>query len=143
MEDDVDTGNESRLFLTLGGSEVEVAQILDIPEMPRGEAELFETTHMTTGRIKTHKKKPRKDGAEVTITGNYIIMSDAETHLQAADDIRTAIPYRIELKQDDKLVDVEGTALFYNFTRLNPMDDRRTFAISVKWNSVPTQTVQA
>ena len=68
---DVQTGNETRLFLTLAGVEVEVAEILDLPELPAFETELYKTTHMTTGSIETHKKKPRKEGAEVTITGVF------------------------------------------------------------------------
>ncbi len=140
---DVQTGNETRLFLTLAGVEVEVAEILDLPELPAFETELYKTTHMTTGSIETHKKKPRKEGAEVTITGNYVIASQSETHLRAADAAPGPIPYRIEVKQGATTYDHEGEALFYNLKLMNPMEDRRTFAITSKWQTADTRTAQA
>lgn len=140
---EVDTGDLSELWIDIGDGLVEVAEITDIPELPSGAQSTFETTHMKSGRFKEFKKNARKEGNEVAITGNYILGSDAEDILLAAEDARGALPYRIVAHQGEDVYHIDGYALFMNLQRSNPMDDRRQFTISAKWVFDATQTKAA
>jgi hypothetical protein len=139
---DVDSGDETGLFLTIDGTEVEIGEIVDLPELPSGTQTMFETTHMRSGEFKEWKKNRRRDGNEVAIVGNYVIASESETHLRAAEDTKEAIQYRIEIKQGAVVYDVVGFALFRDLVISNPMEDRRQFTITAKWVSRATTTAQ-
>ncbi|MDE0878925.1 MAG: hypothetical protein OSB00_09750 [Sphingomonas bacterium] len=139
----VETGDETQLFLDVGAGLVEVAEIIDLPELPSGAQTTFETTHMKSGRYKEFKKNTRLEGNEVDITGNYVIGSDAEATLLAAEASRDAIAYKIVVIQGEDIFNVEGYALFMSLRRSNPMDDRRQFTITAKWVDAETTTVAA
>nr|AGU09811.1 hypothetical protein [uncultured organism] len=139
----VETGDETGLFLDVGAGLVEVAEITDLPSLPSGTQTTFETTHLKSGDYKEHKKNKRKDGDEVEITGNYVIDSDAEATLEAAEASRGAIRYQIHAPQGDDVFIFEGWALFMNLKRSNPAESRREFTITAKWVTAPTRTKQA
>lgn len=143
---EVETGDETQLFLDVGDGLVEVAEITDLPTLPSGTQTTFNTTHMKSGKYQEFKKNKRREGDEVDITGNYIIGSEAEATLLKAEDSRAAVAYRIVAMQGDEVWHFEGYALFMSFKRGNPMDDRRQFTITAKWvgnNSQEKQEPQA
>lgn len=126
-------GHGSQLWLKIGaGVLTKVAEIDDIPELPSFETELYETSNFDTDGVKEHKKLPLKDGAPITIRGNYVINSASDALLQDADDEEGAVEYRIVLNEGADVFHVEGTALFYNLKRMNPADAKRTFEITMK-----------
>lgn len=137
---DVSTGNESEFHIDVGAGLVQVAEVIDLPELPSGARDLYETTHMQSGPFKEYKKTPRKDGETVTITGNAVLGSTTETTCAAAQDADGAVPYKLVVKQDDLAVTFEGYCLVLSHKISNPMADRRTFEMSVKWVNAPTQT---
>ncbi len=126
-------GHGSELWIDIGAGLVKVAQVDDIPELPTGnERELYETSNFDTEEFREWKKLPLKDGVAVTIRGNYVINSASDALLQAADDAEGALSYRIVLKEGADVFHCAGTALFYNFKRMNPADAKRTFEIMLK-----------
>lgn len=127
-------GHGSELWIKIGaGALTKVAEVDDIPELPTSsERELYETSSFDTEEYKEWKKLPLKDGTPVTIRGNYVINSASDTLLQSADDEEGACEYRIVLKEGADVFHCEGTALFYNFKRMNPADAKRTFEITMK-----------
>lgn len=130
---DVTTGHGSQLWIDTGTGLARVAEIDDIPELPTGsERGLYETSNFDTVGFKEFKKEPLKEGVEVTITGNYVINSAADSILQAADDAEGALPFRIVLKEGALTYYCEGDALFYNLKRMNPKAEKRTFSIALK-----------
>lgn len=132
-QSDVTTGFGSKLEIDIGEGLVVVAEIDDIPELPTGsERELYETSSFDTVEYKEWKKHPLKDGTPITIMGNYVIGSDSDATLEAADDANGALPYRIVIKQDADTFEVTGTGLFYGLKRNNPKDSKRTFEITLK-----------
>lgn len=128
----VDTGFGTALHINLGAGLVEVAEILEVSDLPSGQRELYETTHMKSVGFKEWKKQPLKDGVEITLRGNYVIGSASDALLQAADDAEVALAYKIVTPQNADVFQFTGTALFYGYKRMNPMDDRRTFEITMK-----------
>lgn len=127
-------GHGSELWLKIGaGVLTKVAEVDDIPELPTSsERELYETSNFDTEEYKEWKKLPLKDGAPITIRGNYVINSASDALLQQADDADDAVEYRIVLKEGADVFHCEGTALFYNLKRMNPKDAKRTFEITMK-----------
>lgn len=135
-------GHGSELWINTGAGLVRVAQVDDIPELPTSsERELYETSNFDTEEFKEWKKLPLKDGTPITIRGNYVINSASDAVLQAADDAEGALAYKIVLKEGADVFECAGTALFYNFKRMNPKDAKRTFEITLK--PVDAATIEA
>lgn len=138
---DVETGFGTELHINVGAGLVEVAEILEVSDLPSGSRELYETTHMKSVDFKEFKKQPLKEGVEITIRGNYVLGSTSADTLQAAEDADGALPYKIVTPQDGDNYEFTGNALFYGLRRLNPMDDRRTFEITMKPVDAPVESV--
>lgn len=128
------SGDETSFFVSLDEAAwTEVAEIDDLPDLPSGEQSTYETTHMKSGLFKEHKKNKRRDGTETQITGNYVIGSSAEETLQAIENAPASIAYQIVLKQGAETWRGTGRALFSNFTKSNPVEEKRRFGITAKW----------
>ena len=135
-------GHGSQLWIDTGSGLVRIAEIDDIPELPTSnERELYETSSFDSVEFKEWKKLPLKDGVPITIRGNYVINSDSDVALEAADNAEDALEYKIVLLEGGDSYDCEGTALFYNFKRMNPSDAKRTFEITLK--PVNAATIEA
>lgn len=129
---DATTGFGTELWIDIGAGLVKVAEIDDIPELPSGETRLYNVSSNDTVGMEEFKKHPLKEGVEISIIGNYVMGSTAETTLQAAEAALDPLPYRIVLPQGDTDYHCEGEALFYNFKRMNPKEEKRTFSIAMK-----------
>lgn len=129
---DATSGFGTELFIDIGAGLVKVAEIDDIPELPSFETRLYNVSSQDTVGVDEFKKHPLKEGVEISIVGNYVIGSTAETTLQAAEDSLDPIEYRIIVPQGDTDYYFEGSALFYNFKRMNPKEEKRTFTIAMK-----------
>lgn len=132
-------GHGSELWIKIGaGALTKVAEIDDIPEVPgSSETELYETSSFDTVGLKEFKKLPLRDGTPITIRGNYVINSASAQLLQDADDEEGACDFRVVLKEGTDVFHVTGSALFYNFKKMNPKDAKRTFEITMKPVEVP------
>ena len=129
---DVTTGHGSQLFINTGSGLAKVAEVDGIPELPSGDTALYETSSFDTADYREYKKHPLKEGVEITITGNYVIGSPAETLLEAAEAASGPLPYEIHCPQDDEVYIFSGNALFYSLRYSNPGTEKRGFSITMK-----------
>ena len=129
-------GDETRFYLDVGDGWKEVAELDPedgLSDLPSGTQEMYETTHMKSGDFKEWKKNRRRDGVETDITGNYVIGSDSDALLVAAEDASGSVPYCIELREGGKVEYGTGHALFHSLRRSNPGTSVRKFTITAKW----------
>ncbi len=130
---EVDTGDRSELWLGNPTTLAQVLEAIEIPELPSGTRDTFETTHLKSGSFKEFKKLPRKTGETVTVTGNALLGSATDTLLRAAELRRDGSPYKIVLFEGDDEYEVTGTALVLSYKVTNPAEDRRTFEVQLMW----------
>ncbi len=142
---EVDTGDLSELWLGNPVTLAQVGEAIEIPELPSGTRGTFETTHLQSGSYKEFKKLRRKEGEEVTITGNALLGSTTDTLLRAAEARRDGVPYKIVVFENDDEYEITGTALVMNYKVTNPPEDRRTFEVTLKWldEAVPAAAAAA
>ena len=140
------SGDETKLHLDVGAGWVEVAELDDedgLTDLPSGEQTTYETTHMSSGDYKEHKKNKRRDGTETDITGNLVFGSASLDTLEAAEDATDAIPYLIVLKQGTETWYGTGHALFSSLRMTNPGAEVRQFTITAKWVTKMALTEEA
>lgn len=141
MADDseVTTGHESEFWLAnASGTLVELDEVLEVP-IPEGEADLYDTSHMKTKGFKTYKAAPLKEGAEADVVMNYIPGSATDVLCREAKNTGDTRAFRVILKTEDGRWQIDGELVVRNYVRSNPMDDRRTATLTVKWAGEPTE----
>jgi hypothetical protein len=144
MPSDVLTGHKTEFWLHDGTALVELGEIVDVPEMPSGERELIETSHMKTINYKTYLSAPLKEGSEVTIVMNYIPNSATDTICQAAENAATERAYKIVYYTITGTKRKKtGNLIVRKYVPKNPMDDRRTADLTIKWTSDAVDAVEA
>ncbi len=139
----VETGNLTELWIDVGAGLVEVGEITDLPDLPSFTQTNYEATHMKSGKVKEFKKNMRQEGDEITIVGNYVIGSAADTTLRAAVDSVGALSTEIRTPQGTQTATFAFYALYMSLKHSNPMEDRRTFTITLKPVSFPTEALAA
>lgn len=142
-----DTGNLTELWLQTGDgfgepnpTLLEVAELVDLPNLPSGTRGTYETTHMKTGPYKTFKKVPRKEGETETIVGNAVLGSGTETVIRDCEEYDGPVAYYIFAWDDGVKYRIAGTMLVLSFKITNPMEDRRMFELQVQWMDKPVIT---
>jgi hypothetical protein len=140
-ESEVTTGHESEFWLGNGATPsvlTELAEVTEVP-LPEGAAELYETSHMKTTGYKSYKAAPLKEGAEADIVMNYIPGSATDVLCRGAKASGDERPFKIVLKTEDGTWEITGFCVVRNYVRSNPMEDRRTATLTVKWTSDETE----
>ena len=135
-QSDVRTGNGTEFWIFDGAEMSELGEIIDVPEFPGGDRDLIETTHMKTGAYKAYMPSPRKDGREVEIVMNLIPNSLSEQLCElvvnAGDDRAYWIIYTTPAGVRRRKA---GTCIARQYRASNPMADRRTAGLTVKWTN--------
>lgn len=133
---EVITGHKTELWLHNGVSLIELGEIIDVPEFPSGERDLIETSHMKTMDYKSYISAPLKEGSEVTIVMNYIPESATDAVCADAEADGKERDYKIVyLTADNVRRKKTGTLLVRKYVVKNPMEDRRTGELTIKWTS--------
>ena len=146
MTTEVQTGHGSIFELDDGsGTLTAIGEVFSIP-VPNGTTELIDASHMATQDFRDYIQSPLRDGEEADIEMNWIPGSATDTLLKNA--IGDTRPFRIEIPAGEGAVsdgtyEFAGSVLVRNYTRNNPMDDRRTGVLTVKWVSAITETYTA
>lgn len=138
---DVETGQLTEFHLHNGaspGALVELDELLEVP-LPSGASDLIETSHMKTTGFKSYINAPLKEGEEADLVMNYIPGSPSDVLLRAAKAEGTARAYKIVLVKGAGTWEVSGSLIVRDYTRSNPMGDRRTATARVKWVSEETE----
>lgn len=143
---DVETGHLTEFWLwdfTLGTPAlVELGELLEVP-LPSGTADLVETSHMKTTGFKSFINAPLQNGEEADLVMNYIPNSTSDVLCRKAKADGKAHAFKIVLIDGEGTWEISGSLIVRNYTRSNPMSDRRTATLRVKWVSEPTEAAGA
>ncbi|WP_333702897.1 phage tail tube protein [Sphingobium yanoikuyae] len=143
---DVETGHLTEFWLwdpTLGTPAlVELGELTEVP-LPEGTADLVETSHMKTIGYKSYINAPLKDGEEADLVMNYIPGSPTDILCRKAKAYGRPLQYKIVLVNGDGTWEISGELIVRNYVRSNPMLDRRTGTLRVKWSSEETEAAGA
>lgn len=139
MSTEVETGHGSEFFLHNGadpGTFVSLGELLAVP-IPSGSAELIQASHMKTVGFHDYITAPLREGEEADLEMNWVPGSDTDELCAAAQnqtrDFRIVIPVGASTRE------FTGSVLVRNYVRNNPMDDKRTAVLTVKWVSAITE----
>jgi hypothetical protein len=139
----VRTGHQSEFWLADDADTlVKLAEVIEIP-LPAGAKDLIETSHMETTGYKSYISAPLRDGDEAGIVMNYIPGSATDVLIQEAWDAGTERSFKIVIPVDadgSTTREFTGELIVRNYERGNPMEDRRTATMTVKWTSPITET---
>lgn len=118
-----------------------LGEVTNIP-IPTGSADLLDATHYATTGFRDFIQSPLRDGEEADLTINWIPGDATDTLLVAARGTTRAF----------EIVCPVGTSSTYKFTgsvlvrdyiRENPMGDKRSGTLRVKWVSAITELYTA
>jgi hypothetical protein len=133
---DVITGHKTEFWLHNGTTLIELGEIIDVPEFPSGERDLIETSHMKTTGYKTYIPAPLKEGSEVTIAMNLIPGSATDALCNSAEANAKELDYKIVYMTVDNIRRKKsGKLIVRKYVPKNPMEDRRTAELTVKWTN--------
>ncbi len=144
MAHNATTGNGTEFWLHDGTSLVKLGEVFDVPEMPAASRELIDATHMESGDFMEYLSAPRRDGAEVTLSMNFVPNSATDTLCEAAvsaGNVRTyELVYKIAAGTKRKKA---GSCIVRDYRVTNPMSDRRVGSLTVKWTDKPVDSAVA
>lgn len=141
MATDVQTGlgDEFRLADATDAL-VLIGEITNIP-IPSGSSELIDASHYATTGFRDYIQSPLQDGEEADIEINWIPNSATDILLKAA--VGETRDFEIRVFQDAGVLIFTGSVLVRSYNRTNPMDDKRSGTLTVKWVSAITETWDA
>jgi hypothetical protein len=142
---DVETGHLTEFHLHNGatpGALIELDELLEVP-LPSGASDLIETSHMKTVGYKSYRNAPLKEGEEADLVMNYIPGSATDVLLRAAKAAGDPRAYKIVLVNGEGTHEITGSLVVRDYTRSNPMGDRRTATARVKWVDEETEAAGA
>jgi hypothetical protein len=115
-----------------------LGEVVEIPP-PNGSTDLIDASHMGTTGFRDFIQSPLRDGEEADIVMNWIPNSATDTlciaALGATRAFELAVPAGV-----GHTYKFTGSVLVRNYVRNNPMDDKRTATLTVKWVSSITET---
>lgn len=146
MATEVQTGHGSTFKLADAADALTlIGEPTNIP-VPNGTAELILASHMQTVEFHDYIQHPLREGEEADVEMNWLPGSATDTLLKAAvgktRDFEIVIPAGEGIVSDGTYK-FEGSVLVRNYIRNNPMDDRRTGVLVVKWVSAIVETYTA
>lgn len=142
----VQTGHGSTFKLdNAAGVLTLIGEVTNIP-IPSGSFELIDASHYGSVDYKDFIQAPLKDGEEADLEMNWIPGSATDTLLRDAvgktRDFEIVVPAG-EGATSDGTYTFAGQVLVRNYVRENPMDDKRTGTLTVKWVGAITETYVA
>lgn len=141
--EDVDLGDGSEFWLeNAEGNLQELAMVTEVP-MPQEETELIEVTHMKSPNRRKEYTSGWKDGSEGDVVMNYVPGSETDALIRDAKDKGDRRAYRIVLPTKDGTWEVTGFVIVRGYLPTNPLGDRRTATMTVKFTGAETQAAGA
>ena len=147
MATEVQTGHGSTFALDdgTGSNLVLIGEPTNIP-IPSGTTELINASHYQSVDYMDYIAAPLKDGEEAELVMNWIPGSTTDDLLNGAlnetREFEIVIPAG-EGATSDGTYTFTGSVLVRNYVRENPMDDKRTGTLTVKWVGAITETYVA
>lgn len=141
MTTEVETGHGSQFYLDdAGGTPVLLGEVTNVP-VPSGSAELIKASHMGTVGYHDYIQSPLKEGEEADLEINWVPGDATDALCRAA--VGSTRDYRIVLPVGAGTWEITGSVLVRDYKRANPMEDKRTGTLTVKWVSEPTEAAGA
>ncbi len=138
----VETGHGSEFWLKVGaGTLTKLGEVFNIPVPNTEAAELIDASHMETEVYKDYIQARLREGVESDIEMNWIPGSATDTLCKSA--VGLTCEYKVVIPDGADTVEFTGSCLVRNYMRSNPMDERRTGTLTVKWTSDPTEAAGA
>lgn len=138
MATDVETGHGSEFWLdNASGTLTKIGEPFNVP-IPNTEAPgLIDASHMDTVDYKDYIQERLSEGVESDIEMNWLPGGATETLLLEAKGKKR--DYRIVIPVGEGEREFTGVLLVRNYVRENPMSERRTGVLTVKWLSAPVE----
>jgi predicted secreted protein len=141
--EDADLGDGSEFWLAAAnGDMTELAMVLEVP-MPQEDIDLVEVTHMKSPNRRKEYISGWKDGSEGDVVMNYVPGSPTDVLIRGAKDSGERRAYRIVLPTADGTWEVSGFVIVRGYQPTNPLGDRRTATMTVKFTGAETQAAGA
>jgi predicted secreted protein len=142
--DDVDLGDGSEFWLAAANEDLhELAMVTEVP-MPQEDIDLVEVTHMKSPNRRKEYISGWKDGSEGDVVMNYVPGSPTDILIREAKEAGDRRAYRIVLPTaDDGTWEVTGFVIVRAYLPTNPLNDRRTATMTVKFTGAETQAAGA
>lgn len=142
----VQTGHGSTIKLAnSSGVLTLLGEPTNIP-IPAGTTDLIDASHFGSVDYKDYIQSPLKDGEEADIEVNWIPGLATDTLLRQAVGATRAFEIIVPAGKGattDGTYKFTGSVLVRNYTRENPMEDKRTGTLTVKWVGAVTETYVA
>jgi hypothetical protein len=114
-----------------------LGEIVELP-VPNGSTDLIDATNFGTTGFRDYIQSPLRDGEEADIVMNWIPNSATDTLCLAALGATRAFEIVVPAGASHTYK-FTGSVLVRNYVRNNPMDDKRTATLTVKWVSAITE----
>lgn len=142
MATDVQTGlgDEFRLDDGTGSNLVLIGEVTNIP-IPSGAAKLLNASHYKTTGFEDYIESPLREGEEADLDINWVPNSTTDSLLVAARG--ETREFEIRVFQDSGVYIFTGSVLVRDYIRKNPMGEKRSATLRVKWVSEITEAWDA
>lgn len=150
MTTKVQTGHGSTFKLAdAAGALTLLGEVTNVP-IPSGSFELIDASHHGSVGYRDFIQSPLKDGEEADLEINWIpgsatdvLLRDAVGKSRAFEIVVPAGVKSGAVGSADGTYTFTGSVLVRNYVRENPMDDKRTGTLTVKWVGAITETYTA
>jgi hypothetical protein len=140
MATDVETGRGEFWLDDAASLSTKLGEVFEIP-IPTGAAELIDASHFDTVGFRDYITARLRDGEEADVVLNWVPNSATDILCVAA--IGQTRDFAIRVYQDTGVYIFTGSVLVRDYVRTNPLDDRRTGTLRVKWVSAITESWDA
>lgn len=136
MATDVEDGRAEFYLDDAVGVSTKLGEVFGIP-IPAGAADLIQASHFDTVGFHDYIVSRLRDGEEADVEMNWIPGSATDTLLVAAKGATR--DFQIKVFQDAGVYTFDGSVVVRDYVRVNPLGDRRTGTLKVKWVSAITE----
>lgn len=139
MTTNVETGLGSTFLLKdAGGVLTELGEVIGAIPIPSGAADLIDASHFKSVDFKDYIQAPLQDGEEVDLEMNWI--PGSATDVLCRDAKGKTRDYKIILPVGAGTFEITGSVLVRDYKRVNPMSDKRSGTLRIKWVGAETET---
>lgn len=138
--EDVMMGDGAEFWLAQADGDLqELAMVLEVP-MPQETDDLVEVTHMKSPNKRKEYISGWGDGSEGDVVMNYVPGSPTDILIREAKASKAPRAYKVVLPTaDDGTWEITGFVLVRGYAPSNPMADRRTATMTVKFTGEENQ----
>lgn len=142
MSTEVETGAGSTFELAnSSGALTAIGEITGVMPIPSGAPGLINASHFGSVDFMDYIQAPLRDGEEVDLSMNWIPGSATDALCREAKGKTRA--YKITLPVGTGTWEISGSVLVRDYARTNPLDDKRSGVLRIKWVGAETEAAGA